>query len=169
MESKPCTNSTVVYDLGMKGLKLHPSVGCWHADSDIVNPVMERARKYGLPVLFHSWSDTYSHPHAIGNIAGRYPEVTVIMGHMGFEEWLEAVMVAKRNSNILLDTTGTTSDLVIIKTAYEELGAERIVFGSDAPALGVGPEMAKVQYADIPEEAKKKILGENMAHLLDLA
>ena len=38
-----------VKELGMKGLKMHPSAGSWHADSDIVNPVMEKARQYKAP------------------------------------------------------------------------------------------------------------------------
>jgi predicted TIM-barrel fold metal-dependent hydrolase len=157
-----------VHELGMKGLKVHPTVGTWRADSLAVNPVMEKAQEYGLPILFHSEPDEYSNPRAIGNVAARYPEVIIIMGHMGGPDYFEAIQIAKAHDNILLDTTGSPNDAMTIKQAVEELGAERVVWGSDVPSLVLGVEMAKIQYADVSEAEKRLILGENMAKVLHL-
>lgn len=158
-----------VQELGMKGLgELHPSISSWHADSPAVDPIMERARHYNLPVLLHSWSDSYSHPRAIGNVAARFPDVTIIMAHMGFDEWFEAIQVAKQHPNLMLDTAGTLSEVIVLKTAVEEIGSHRVFFGSDAPALNLGAELAKVKHGIIPEEGKALILGENARLLLKL-
>jgi predicted TIM-barrel fold metal-dependent hydrolase len=157
-----------VQKLGMKGLKVHPAVGAWHADSLAVNPVMEKAREYNLPILFHSGTDKYSNPRAIGNVARRYPEVTIIMGHMGGEDYFEAIQIAKAHDNILLDTTGSLDEAMTIKQAVEEVGAKRVVWGSDSPALILGVELAKIEYADISEKEKRMILGENMTRVLNL-
>jgi len=47
-----------------------------------------------------------------------------------------------------------------------ELGAHRVVFGSDAPGREFAPQLAKVYGADISEEERKLILGENMLKIL---
>ncbi len=158
---------------GMKGLKMHPTVNKFIADSSIVDPVMEKAKHYGLPVLFHSENDGYSHPRAIAALAAKHQEVTVIIGHMGEHAWIEAVQAAKKHKNILLDTTGVPNEVYILPTAVEECGAEKIVWGSDAPVLNIAVEMAKVKYADlygkVTEEDKQLILGGNMARVLKLS
>lgn len=157
-------------ELGMKGIgEVHPSVSSWHVDSPIINPIMEKALEYRAPVLIHSWSnDVYSSPRAIGNLAARYPDVTVIMAHMGFEEWLDAIWVAKNHDNVLLDTTGVPNQVDVIEKAVEVLGAERIVWGSDTPGIKIGVELAKIEYADISSKEKAMILGENAARILKL-
>jgi predicted TIM-barrel fold metal-dependent hydrolase len=50
--------------------------------------------------------------------------------------------------------------------AVRELGAERIIWGSDAGGRSVASQLSKVLGADIPEEARKLILGENLRRLL---
>jgi predicted TIM-barrel fold metal-dependent hydrolase len=50
--------------------------------------------------------------------------------------------------------------------AVRELGAERVLYGSDAPGRSFASQLAKVHGADIPEDAKRLILGENLKRLL---
>ena len=47
-----------------------------------------------------------------------------------------------------------------------ELGAERVLYGSDAPGRSFASQLAKVDGADIPDDAKRLILGENLKRLL---
>jgi uncharacterized protein len=170
-----------VRTMGFKGIKLHPQAQSWYADSAIVNPIMEKARQYQLPVLFHTGPNgggEYAHPRLVGNLAGRFPEVTVIMGHTGGGQWLEAIWQAKAHDNILLDTcsidTSTTgvvdnsTTVSVVEYAVDLVGAERVVFGSDCPALNLGVEKAKVEFTNLTREQKDMILGENMARVLAL-
>jgi len=48
----------------------------------------------------------------------------------------------------------------------KELGADRVLYGSDAGGRSFASQLAKVKDADVTEEAKKKILGENLKRLL---
>jgi predicted TIM-barrel fold metal-dependent hydrolase len=48
------------------------------------------------------------------------------------------------------------------------IGADRILFGSDAPGRSYISQLAKVKYADISESDKRKILGENAEEILSL-
>jgi predicted TIM-barrel fold metal-dependent hydrolase len=50
--------------------------------------------------------------------------------------------------------------------AVRELGCERVLFGSDAGGRGFASQLAKVQGADIPEAARRLILGANLRRLL---
>ena len=50
--------------------------------------------------------------------------------------------------------------------AVRELGAERVLYGSDAGGRGFASQLAKVFGADIPASAKQLVLGENLKRLL---
>jgi predicted TIM-barrel fold metal-dependent hydrolase len=50
--------------------------------------------------------------------------------------------------------------------AVRELGAERVIFGSDAGGRSFASQLAKVRAAQISEDAKDLILGGNLRRLL---
>jgi len=157
---------------GFKGLKFHPSINEYMIDSSLVDPVMEITSKYSLPILIHSENDGYSHPRMIGDLAERHPSCSLIIGHMGGHAWLEAVEMAKKHKNVYLDTTDMLNEVYILPTAIEVAGANKILWGSDAPVLNTAVEMAKIKTADlygkVTQTDKEMILGKNMARLLNI-
>ena len=157
-----------VKQLNMKGLKLHPAANSYYANSPLVYPVVEKAIEFGLPMLFHSGSDQYSHPHNLGDLAKRYPEATIIMGHIGEEAVLEGIEVARQYENILLDTTGYLNIYHILHQAIDRVGEDRIVFGTDFVACNPGPEIAKVRDVGLTERQVEKIMGGNIAKVLKI-
>jgi predicted TIM-barrel fold metal-dependent hydrolase len=50
--------------------------------------------------------------------------------------------------------------------AVRELGAERIIYGSDVGGRSFASQLAKVHGANISASAKRLILGENLKRLL---
>jgi predicted TIM-barrel fold metal-dependent hydrolase len=99
-----------------------------------------------------------------------FPEVTVIMAHMGLNSlsYTEgAIKMAKKAKNLVLETAGVVYDNPFTK-ACQAIGGERIVFGSDAPINNPIHEIRKVQVAKMGDEDKREILGENMARILGL-
>lgn len=157
-----------VKKLRMKGLKLHPAANSYHANSPVVFPIVEKAIQYGLPMLFHSGHDGYSHPHNLGDLAKRYPEATFIMGHTGEEAVFEGIETARQYENIYLDTTGSINLYHIMHRAVDRVGEDRIFFGTDFVACNPGPEIAKVKNVDLPDRIISKIMGENLAKLLKI-
>jgi predicted TIM-barrel fold metal-dependent hydrolase len=152
----------------MKGMKMHPTLNNYEADSPKVYPVMERIQKYGVPLLIHSWSDNLSHPSRIGKLAKLFPDVPIIMGHMGYEAYTEAAFLTKELPNVYLDTTGFFNAERTLPTVVRIAGNEKIMFGTDSPALNARVEVARIKFADISEEAKKAIFYENAKKLLKL-
>jgi hypothetical protein len=54
----------------------------------------------------------------------------------------------------------------MVEMAVRELGAERVLYGSDAGGRSFASQLAKVYSADIPVESKRLILRENLRRLL---
>jgi hypothetical protein len=50
--------------------------------------------------------------------------------------------------------------------AVRELGAERVLYGSDAGGRSFASQLGKVLGADIPASARRLILGVNLKRLL---
>ncbi len=50
--------------------------------------------------------------------------------------------------------------------AVRELGAERVLYGSDAGGRSFASQLGKVFGADIPDSAKRLIFAENLKRLL---
>jgi predicted TIM-barrel fold metal-dependent hydrolase len=65
-----------------------------------------------------------------------------------------------------VDLAGGDPVAGVTEMAVRELGAERVVYGSDAGGRSFASQLAKVHGADVPEAAKKLILAGNLKRLL---
>lgn len=155
---------------GFVGVKLHPTfLGFVADDRELVYPIMEKAKELGILVIFHSDPTIYATPWQIGLVALDFPEVKIVMAHMGFLAIVHndaAINMAKRAPNLYLDTTGVYSEGKIGQ-AVRELGATRVIYGSDMPFHDPALEMSKIGYTGISEEEKKMVLGGSAKMLLD--
>src|SRR5258708_39626783 len=96
---------------------------------------MMLARELGLVVNIHSGSEI-SHPLAIGALARRFPDVTVLMDHMGYREWSsDAIEAARDNPDLFLGTTSASFEPSTIDRAGRELVPGRVGDGADCAAL----------------------------------
>jgi len=100
--------------------------------------VMRVAAKHNVPVqLPTAYSQFpgglfYGDPLWVDEVAGRHPEVPIILTKMGrgITTYFDSTMtVAMRNANIYLDVVGTTGPH--LRIAIDKLGADRIMFGTD--------------------------------------
>jgi predicted TIM-barrel fold metal-dependent hydrolase len=152
----------------MRVLKIMPAIYQVHLTSPLATRLMTLARELGLVVNIHSGSEI-SHPLAIGALARRFPDVTVLMDHMGYREWTaDAIETARDNPNLYLGTTIAAFEPVVIERALRELGPERIVYGSNWPNLYSDLAVEAIRRAKFGQEAEQLILGGNLARLLRL-
>ena len=160
-----------VVKYGAKGVKIHPTFQALPADDETwVYPLVEKAQELKIPVMFHSGEGPYALPWQIGLVAMDFPEVTIIMAHMGLNSVSYtdgAIKMAKKAKNLILETAGVQYDNPITK-AVNTIGGDRVIFGSDIPINNPIHEIKKIQVAKISDEDKRKILGENIARILGL-
>jgi len=65
---------------------------------------------------------------------------------------------------VYLDTSGSVIDEGMIESAVRELGAERLLFGTDMTMEG---GVGKILGADITEEQRERIFWNNMKDILE--
>ena len=68
--------------------------------------------------------------------------------------------------NVAVDLAGGNPVAGITEMAVHELGAERVIYGSDAGGRSFASQLAKVHGADVPDEAKRLIFAGNLKRLL---
>jgi predicted TIM-barrel fold metal-dependent hydrolase len=160
--------------LGMIGVKLYRQ---YKASDPVVYPVIEEAIALGVPVLWHVGNQTYlirgelrfadqhtSHAGDIASLARRYPEAMLIEGHIGGGgDWEWAIRQLRHVPNVYLDTSGSVIDAGMIEMAARELGAERLLFGTDMTMEG---GVGKILGADLTPEQREHIFGRNMQGVL---
>lgn len=159
-----------VGEWGWKGLKLHPVDQGYPADCLSVKDIIEIAEGLGIPVAIHSSMDDFSHPKRIGNLAAIFPNVVFIMVHMGkMLYWTDALEEALQHENIVLDTTDAMFADGMVETCVQKIGAERIVCGTNLPISYPGPNLKRIEIAQIKDREKELIFGKNMERILRLA
>ncbi len=157
---------------GFKGIKLEVANNAAHP---AMKAVMKVAEDYNVPVLQHTWSTRHTrlrlaHSDSIDTcaLARRHPNTRVIMAHLpaiGHRGVLEAVGI----DNLVLDTSACLPFAGLIEFAWEKLGADRLLYGSDMPIRELSACIARVSSAPIPESAIKRILFNNAARELGLS
>ncbi len=136
-----------------------------------LDPILAQAEQWDVPVLQHAWRKTTgnlvgeSFPADVADMARRHPQARIIMAHLNGcnPRGIEAVASC---ANICIDTSGGDPESGIVELAVERLGAERVVFGSDAPIRHFGVSLAKVLGAHLSPVQKRAILWNNAARLL---
>ncbi|MCJ7573967.1 amidohydrolase family protein [Candidatus Bathyarchaeota archaeon] len=159
-----------VEEQGFRGVKFHPRNEAFAINSEELSfPLADLAAKLRVPILIHTGDpDTYgfAEPTLVGDLADAFPDLTLIIGHMGKRLFEDAILVARWFENIVLETSFRNPR--DIARAVKCVGAERIVYGSDMPFGVPEIEMMKVRICDITAEEKEMVLGANMARILDL-
>ncbi|MFH1717189.1 MAG: amidohydrolase family protein, partial [Planctomycetota bacterium] len=101
----------------------------------------------------------------LAELAARHPDVPLICGHTG-GDWERGIRAIRATKNVSIGISGSDPTAGFVEMAVRELGADRIVYGSDAGGRSFASQLAKVHGADIPEFAKKLILGKNFQRML---
>jgi predicted TIM-barrel fold metal-dependent hydrolase len=154
---------------GMRVLKIMPAIYQVHLTGPLARTLMLTARELGLVVNIHSGSEI-SHPLAIGALCRRFPDVPVLMDHMGYREWVsDAIEAARDNPNLYLGTTIAAFEPITIERAVRELGPERVVFGSNWPNLYADLAVEAIRRQRLGAEAESLILGGNLARILGIS
>lgn len=133
-----------VKELGLKGLKLGPIYQDFHPLDREAYPLYAKANELRLPVLWHQGTSFVpqgalekSRPADLDPIARAFPELKMIIAHMG-HPWIdEAISVVRKHPNLFVDISALGSrpwQLYNALIAAHEYGiVDKILYGTDFP------------------------------------
>ena len=183
-----------VDELGLVGYKLLAPRTDYPFEDPQLRPVWEFCAERKLPVLIHfgflgRGGGIVRHPRmsplTLYEVACDFPEIPFVIPHFGAGYWQDLLALCWSLPNIYIDSSGsnqwvqwmpyklTLKDL--FAKAYETIGSERILFGSDSSYFPRGfvlrylQDQLRICYQlNLPEEDIGAIFGGNAARLLGL-
>lgn len=157
-----------VGDGPMVGVKLWVAHRC---DAPELDPILARAGELKAVVFQHTWLKVTgnlpgeSTPMQLAALAQRHPNTTLLCGHSG-GDWEIGLRAIRSRPNVYADLAGGDPTSGVTEMAVRELGADRVIYGSDAGGRSFASQLAKVYGANISDRARRLILGENLKRVL---
>lgn len=169
----PASEIEHIRALGMQGFKLHPEFQDFTPDEARLGPMLSAAEKAGLIILFHAGADpayqsVRGNAEAFVRMLDAYPDLTVILAHLGgFRHW-EQVRQHLVGRAVYLDTAYTLGHLPDEEfvAIVREHGIERVLFGTDAPWTDSARELDHLRTLGFNGEELDRLLWRNAAELL---
>ena len=174
-----------IAQLGLKGVKLHPSLQAFKPDDEKFWPLYERCEELGLAVLFHTGTSgigagqpggqgirlDYARPIRLDAVAASFPNLNIIAAHFGYPWHLELLAMALHKTNIYIDISGWAPKYIPAEVIREMKGRlqNQFVFGSDYPFIQPQRCLEELEQMDIPPASLEKVLTENGKKLLGLS
>ena len=141
-------------ECALDGIKLHPNNTGVALDAEYNQAIFTFAQEHDVPVAIHSYPDSADDPGAamrIIKILEQYPELTVIISHMGAYQW-ERLLPTRAYVDIsaILPDYVRTYGIEKTNELMRKFGAERLIFASDYPDnRRLRPEEIYGSYFDI--------------------
>jgi predicted TIM-barrel fold metal-dependent hydrolase len=171
-------------DLGLKGLKLHPTMQAFDPAETRYYGLWKAAEELGLICLFHTGTCgiaagtpgaggtkiRYSHPRFLDGVGADFPGLTLIAAHFGWPWFLECLAIALHKSNVFIELSGWAPGYLPPEVKREigrRLNAQTL-FGSDYPFIDLDRWFREFDELGLPDGAAEPILKGNAARLLGL-
>jgi predicted TIM-barrel fold metal-dependent hydrolase len=167
---------------GLRGVgELHPDTqGFDITDKPGLAPVMDTARRLGLPVLVHS-SEPVGHrypgkgrttPGKLYRFIENFPENPVVCAHWGgglpFYAMMPEAPEVLRNVYFDMAASPFLYRPQVVATVAGLVGADKVLFATDYPLIQHGRLMRQVEESGLDSSDREAILGGNAARLLGL-
>ncbi|MFM7921258.1 MAG: amidohydrolase family protein [Planctomycetaceae bacterium] len=140
-------------ELGLRGIKLMPMYAGFRPDDERLNPLWDYASRNQLPVLLHTGTTFISQapleftlPRLLDTVAIRFPELRLILAHLGHPFEGECVAVIRKHPNVYADVSALHyrpwqlyNSLMLV----QEYGVwHKLLFGTDYPFTTVNDSLA---------------------------
>lgn len=151
------------------GVKINSSTEKHKSTAYIYKQLLRMLNDNHTVLLLHCgrWIEMSGWHYGI-EIAKKYPNLKVILAHMGGTHpdlAFAAIEASKELPNVYMDTS-QTRQIQVIKKGIEELGASRILFASDMPWGDYLQNLVGITQLDLDEEPLQKVLRGNFNTLI---
>ena len=176
-------------DLGLKGIKLGPNYQNFEPLSPSALRVYEWAQAHRQPILFHQGTSPiraaplrYAHPLVMDEIAIRFPELRIVMAHIGHPWQADTIAVIRKHPHVYADVSANFyrpwSFYSAMRIATEWNVLPKLLLGSDYPIATTAETIAGLRALNdipkasglprIPEDAIEAIIERDSLALLGL-
>jgi uncharacterized protein len=174
-----------IVEMGLKGVKLHPSLQAFAPDDERHWPLYERCEELGLVLLFHTGTSgigagqpggqgirlDYARPIRLDAVAASFPDLKIIAAHFGYPWHMELLAMALHKSNLLIDISGWAPRYIPAEVIRDMKGRlqDQFLFGSDYPFIQPKRCLDELSGLGLPEAVLQKVLLGNGSKLLGLS
>jgi uncharacterized protein len=140
-------------DLGLRGIKLGPIYQGTSPLNPLTLRVFSTAERLGLPIMIHQGAIfanagrlADASPLLLDDVAIAFPNLRIVIAHMGHPWVYETAVVMRRHPNVYADTSAIANRPTVLATALsaaKEYGVlDKVLFGSDSPMVSAESEVA---------------------------
>jgi hypothetical protein len=174
----------LVQEYGVRGFKFHPSMQGFYPNDRKAYALYEAIQEAGVPALFHTGQTgagagargglgvrlKFSNPIFLDDVAVDFPDMPIILAHPSFPWQDEALAVATHKPNVYIDLSGWSPKYFPANLVQysNTLLKDRVLFGSDYPAITPDRWLADFEKLPIKPEVRPMILKHNAIRLLKL-
>lgn len=113
---------------------------------------------------------SHGEPGSVDEVAATFPDLQIVIAHLGRLWRDEAVAVAVHKSNVWLNLVGTTpNECMDDLDALNGLDFDRCLFGSDWCFASLDDALAGWGPGSVDEAVRRRVLHDNARRLLDRA
>ncbi len=184
-----------VTEKGCRGWKMYPPNGFYPDDKEF-DPFYELCIDLGIPILIHQGFAPrfkhvkYARPVYVDRVAADFPDLKIILAHVGFPWKDETLMIASKNPNVSVDVSGWQYASTVPMKIYQMVAdaklmrvfPNRMLFGSDYPlfestmslknwveffkGLQMPPELTDQGYKQVREDEIERVMWKNAARII---
>jgi predicted TIM-barrel fold metal-dependent hydrolase len=176
-------------DLKCQGIKLAPVYQGVHPLDKRYRDIYAYCQKHGLPIMIHMATTfssgtplEFARPAHMDQVAIDFPDLKIILPHMGHPWEGETIAVIRRNANVFADTSALHyrpwQFYNSMRLATEYRATHKILFGSDFPFTttrdslhglrNINAVLAQSGLAPVPQEVIEQIIHQDALTLLGL-
>ena len=178
-----------VQELGLRGLKMAPIYGGWDPLDPRALKIFARAEELRLPIMFHQGTTyprkaplKYANPVLLEDIALRFPDLKMIIAHIGHPWEAEAIVLIRKQPNVFADISALFyrpwQYYNSLRLAVEYGVADKLLFGTDYPITTFDESVKglhdivklsqEMRLPPLPEDLPDQILHRDTLGLLGL-
>jgi predicted TIM-barrel fold metal-dependent hydrolase len=173
-----------IKNLHLKGLKFHPPMQHFMPNDKQVWPIYDLANQLHIPVVFHVGSTPFgslallkqANPILIDEVAVAFPQLPIILTHLGTLWHNESFMVAEKNAHVYIDTAAYPHEIgeLMTEKLIKRVGENKFIFGTDFPMpyedkLHEMKDFVEcIQKLKISDKVKEMIFCKNLESILSL-
>lgn len=165
-----------INSLDLKGVKIVPPVQKFDLKNKKFDPLWKQMIDLNVPLWTHGGHQVstagsvakFGHPMRIDDLAMRFPELTIIVGHMGTPWFWDTYSIVIRHPNVYVDISAHPALYQYFPwDAFAQYNADhKVLFASDHPLTHWNQIIPAVEQLPISEGYKQKIYRKNAQNLL---